>query len=486
MIQEQIKIHDQQTFEVKLEFPSSKQSGIKDHYYVNTYLFIPHALDINKHNYSKQDFYNSLKTHIRLTTPFFPLQNITKGRNSPYARLSKSIKEFVTFPDEDKKSIFELQIKRFCSIFHTSLRHAINYIISTKNNSDRKHLIEEFVNQTIQIRDKYKSLRETINVPLKSRDAFDIFKFADEYQSLLVERHIFVLTDNLSKKKWDKDKTLIAKLNELVLQEMIYREKKEYPSVARTHMSNEDILHRSSRLKKFIESNLFLNTDTKRDGVVFEQILFSFAAGLAMIFATAVAFVSQLIYGSLTLPLFIALVISYMLKDRIKELARLYLNKKQYRYFHDFKTNIYDQKEKKIGNLKESFQFVKHKHLSENIFKARNKMRSTGITNESMGEKIILYRNKIEIFKNKKYLPDDFSGFTEILRLNISDFTKKMDDPEKEIFTRTKDGFKRSMANRTYRLNMILTYSDGKNKKFQLYKLIVHKNGINRIERIKS
>ena len=34
-------------------------------------------------------------------------------------------------------------------------------------------------------------------------------------------------------------------------------------------------------------------------------------------------------------------------------------------------------------------------------------------------------------------------------------------------------------------MNMILTYSDGEDKKFQFFKLIVHKNGINIIEHIK-
>ena len=37
-----------------------------------------------------------------------------------------------------------------------------------------------------------------------------------------------------------------------------------------------------------------------------------------MIFATGIAFAFQQKYGNFTIPLFVALVISYMLKDRIK------------------------------------------------------------------------------------------------------------------------------------------------------------------------
>jgi hypothetical protein len=484
MIQEQIKIHDQQTIELKLEFSISKMTSRKDRFFVNIYLFLPYTLDVNKHNFARQDFYDSLKTYIRLTTPFFLLQNIVKEKNSPYAILSKSAKNFIASPDEKKKGNFDFQLKRFCSIFGTSLRHSTNHILNATINTDRKDLISDFIDQVQQIREAFKSLRPTINVSLKSNEIFDVYQLADEYQSLLVEKHIFILIDEFDNENNNIEKTQLTKLNDLVLQEMTYREEREYQSIAKTHSSNEDILYRSSQLKKFIESNLFLNTDTKEDGVFFEQIIFGFAAGIAMVFATAVAFASQLMYGNLTLPFFVALVVSYIFKDRIKELVRLKLNKRQYRYFYDFKTNIYDQKNKKIGALKESFLFVKHKHLSELILAARSKMRSTDISIESLGEKIIRYRNKINIFKNIVEEPDDFTGFTEILRLNISDFTKKMDDPEKEIFVRTKNGFKKSNADRVYHLNMILTYSDRKDKIFRLYKLIVSRNGIKRIEQI--
>jgi rRNA processing protein Gar1 len=255
--------------------------------------------------------------------------------------------------------------------------------------------------------------------------------------------------------------------------------------VAYANKNNEYVLHRAARLKKFIESNLFLNTDTRKDGVILEQILFALAAGLAMVFATSVAFVSQMIYGNLTLPFFIALIISYMFKDRIKELVRIYLNKKQHKFVQDYKTNIYDQQSEKIGYLKESFGFVKHKHIPAAILTARNSMRVTEITNRTLGEKIILHRNRVKIFSRKVKSLQDFSGTTEILRINISDFTKNMDDPKKDVFVKTKKGFKRGSAKRSYHLNMILNYSDQDEERIKLYKLIVNRNGIQRIEKFK-
>jgi hypothetical protein len=407
------------------------------------------------------------------------------SENSPLQKLKKAIDDYINQPDEDKTDDVEIQAKRFCSIFGTAMRHAGNQILKTKNTENREKLVDEFTEQVIQVRESFKELGNRFNPTGDQEHTRDIIHFADEYQSMLVERNLFVLLGGLEKKKNKCSKEKTEKLRNLVLREMNYREEQGYPSVAYAGRSNEYVLHRASRLKKFIESNLFLNTDTKKDGVIFEQIMFALAAGLAMVFATGVAFASQMIYGNLTLPFFIALVISYMFKDRIKELIRIYLNKKQHKFAQDFRTNIYDQQSKKIGFLKESFNYTKHRHLPEAILNARNSIRATEITKESMGEKIILYRNQIKIFNKKVKSLNDFSGTTEILRLNISDFTKNMDDPEKEIFVKTKNGFKKGLAKRSYHLNLILNYSDGKEEKIKLYKLIVDRNGINRIERFK-
>ncbi len=484
-IREQVKKHDQLSIEIKLEFPFSPKKNTKyDNYYVNIFLFLPNALDINKHSYTKENFYNSLKTYIRFTTPHFTLKQILKGKESPLRKLKKIIDDYIVSPNKEKENDFETYTKRFCSVFGTSVRRAVNRILRKKEVPDREKAISEFTVQIKKIRSAFRTLEPSVEKS-GNKNLMDIFHFADEYQSILLERNLFVLITTLESKKVKCSKEHLDKLNDLVLQEMSYRESKGYPSVAYAHRSNEYVLHRAARLKKFIESNLFLNTDTRKDGVVVEQVLFALAAGLAMVFATAVAFVSQMIYGNLTLPFFIALVISYMFKDRIKELVRIYLNKKQHKFVQDFRTDIYDQQYKKIGFLKESFGFVKHKHLPAAILEARNSMRITEITNRALGEKIILHRNRVKIFNKKVKAIKDFAGTTEILRLNISDFTKNMDDPEKEVFIKTKNGFKRGFARRVYNLNMILSYSDEKEEKLKLYKLMVNRNGIQRIERYK-
>ncbi len=152
-------------------------------------------------------------------------------------------------------------------------------------------------------------------------------RFADEYQSLMLDRLIFTLMSGLRINDKPENPT-IGRLNKLVLDEMKYRKKMKYPSVANNNNIVESVVHREVRLKRFIESVFFLTINTRKEGVLYEQLFFSLAAGLAMVFATSISFTTQMIFGTLTLPFFIILVISYMFKDRIKEHTRMFLDKK--------------------------------------------------------------------------------------------------------------------------------------------------------------
>ncbi len=96
MVKENIKKHDQLSFEAKLEFPANVKVRKVNDFNVNIFLFLPYGLDINKHNFTREDFYNSLKTSIRLTTPSYKLSQMIEGENSPYSQLLNSIKSILS------------------------------------------------------------------------------------------------------------------------------------------------------------------------------------------------------------------------------------------------------------------------------------------------------------------------------------------------------------------------------------------------------
>ena len=475
-IKDTIKRHDQLAFEMKLEFPAPHDIKKPQDYKVEMYLFVPQSLDINKQNYTKHNFYRALKTNIRLTTPNYLLRKMIDGMESPYGVLIKSIDDLLNVQDKETIARFEVEAKRFCSIFGSSLRHLVQQVNDASKPEDKMILADEFIQQSAAVREKFKVLREKVVVP-GNREVYKMFEITDEYQSLLLEKHIFILIESL--KKGGGFDEQIEKLTGLAYREIRYRKKKGYLSIVGAKRANQDVLHRNSMLKKFVESNLFLNTDTRREAIFVEQMLFAVAAGIAMVFATGVAFVSQLMYGNLSLPFFIALVISYMFKDRIKELLRMYLDRKHKKFFSDYKTSIFNPEKKKIGELKESFHFVKKKNLADDILETRRKIQKTDLDIELKSEKVMLFRNQIRLFKGQGA---GFEGVTQILRYNIWDLTFKMDDPEKEVYYVKKSGLKQINVERIYHLNLVMRYSVDDSSITKAYRIVASKKGIKRIE----
>ncbi|MBQ5843861.1 MAG: hypothetical protein IIW52_03275 [Alistipes sp.] len=154
----------------------------------------------------------------------------------------------------------------------------------------------------------------------------------------------------------------IAALSALVRDEQHYRKQMNYLSVKEDdRLENRDLIYSHGVLKKYVESALYLRVPKKRDGVMVEQIYYSLAAGLSMIFATIVSFYFQQRFGNFTWPFFLVLVISYMGKDRIKELARYYFaHRKGSKYFDNkAKINIKDQN---IGWIKEGVDFLQREN----------------------------------------------------------------------------------------------------------------------------
>jgi len=483
MIKDQLKAQASQSFEIKLDFPAKDFPHGKAHFGMDMFLFLPPALDVNKHNYTKHDFYKSLKSYIRLSTPSHQLSELLDEASSMYSELSLAMEEVIRTKNNRHANIFIRKIKKYVSSVNKSVGEEVKRLLLLKDSDLLPNEVRIFVEDCYLLRKIFHSFMVKILSADLSESVKKAARWGDEYQSLMLEGQLYTLVNGLSGKLGPSADTM-DRLHQLVLTEISYRKKASYPSVAKAGGNNEHVLHRRGRLKRYIESNLFLNTDTRKEGVFYEQVFFSLAAGLAMVFATAIAFASQYAFGNLTMPFFIVLVISYMFKDRIKELSRLYFDKKRKKMFFDFRTAISLQKQVQIGFMRESFRFEKRNYLPKEIKEARERMRVTEISEEWIGDKVVHYKTQINISTRKTRKLEDFDGLTQIFRLNITPFTTKMDDHEKEIFIKSKKQLKRQMIHRVYHLNLIFRFTSGNEVQYKYYKLITNKLGIKRIDRI--
>jgi len=484
MIEEQVKVHDKFSVEIKLGFLA--KSPDENEFSVSTWIFLPNSLDINRWNYSKQDFYRDLKSNIRLITPVYLLEEIADTSKEPYVLLQKSIRQLGQRPLRETTAAYEYHIRMYVSIIKSALRDEINFIIK-KSGSDYHELVEKYINNAMQIMDNYRGLRDVADNKYAGENLLEYYYFGDEFMSNLVEQHTFKLIEGLKRHRHLKP-DIAERLISLINSELIYKKAKGWLCVRKNSPNNNrDLVFRLSLLKKYAENELFLDVKRRRDGIITEQIYFSIAAGISMIFATAIAFSIQKQYGNLTMPFFVALVVSYMLKDRLKDLARYYLAHRWGRRFFDIKTAI-SLSGHEIGWHKEGMDFIEEKKVPDEVIRLRSRSSILEAENRNNKEQIILYRKLVKLRRDplNKVSPYPTAGMNDIIRFNVSNYINKMDNPEVPLYILDDEGDVSTVkGEKMYYINLVLQYRHTDGVRYKRYRIVMNRKGIKEIEKFK-
>jgi hypothetical protein len=485
MIEESVKIHDKFSLEIKLGFNARKKQKVSD-FVLNTWLFVPNSLDINPLTYEKKDFYRDLKSNIRLITPVYLLRDIAGSKYSPFSNLEKSFEHLASNPSRSNTADYEYHIKMFLSILKSALRNDIGHIIRNDIIDDKLFLLNGYTENVEKITTRYRSLRRTINAPTISKELFNYYQFGDEFMSNIIEQHTFKLLSSFEKSKTKDFATLKKKLLHIIRAEIEYKKEKGFPVVEKKEVNrNRELIFRLGLLKKFAENELFLTANKKKDGVLVEQVYYSIAAGISMVFATAIAFSFQIKYGNFTMPFFVALVVSYMLKDRIKDLSRYYFAYRLGRSYFDHKTKI-SLKEKEIGWSKEAMDFITNDKVPVEVLKIRDRSAILEANNRLFSERIILYRKLVRIYRSKldNSIQYNTSGVNDIIRFNISSFITKMDNPDFPLYLADdNDEVRVIKGERTYYMNLIMQMKNEEQLVYKRYRVVLNRDGIIDIEK---
>jgi hypothetical protein len=276
-------------------------------------------------------------------------------------------------------------------------------------------------------------------------------------------------------------------LSDIVGDEIKYKQEKSFPVAQKENRKgNNELVYRLSMLKKYAESHLFLNIDKRKDGAVVEQLLFSLAAGISMVFATVIAFSVQQKYGNFTMPLFVALVVSYMLKDRLKDFTRYYFAHKMGSRYFDHKISM-SINENSIGWAKESMDFIADKKVPADILMARAKTAFIEANNPAINEKVLLYRTHMFIDREKLDATSEYSisGVNSIIRFNVMRLMKNMDNAEFPHFCPDEeDDFRVIYGDKLYYINLVLQKVSDEQNELLRYRITISRKGIQRIEKM--
>lgn len=237
MIDENVKIHDKFSVEIKLGYGTKRSKKINDHI-IKTWFFIPYSLDINRYTYDKSDFYSDLKTNLRLTTPVYLLRDIAKGEGSPFNFLEKSFEQLSINPIRRNRDEYEYQLKMFHSILKSSLRNEMEHIIKSQIEEDREYLITCYVIYIQEIVDRFRKLRRLINTPTVHKKLMNYYLLSDEFMSNLIEQNTFKLLNSLESTFQVEYKNTKQQLIDLIKSERSYKKSKGYLVVKKESLDN--------------------------------------------------------------------------------------------------------------------------------------------------------------------------------------------------------------------------------------------------------
>jgi hypothetical protein len=255
-----------------------------------------------------------------------------------------------------------------------------------------------------------------------------------------------------------------------------------------TRKTRESYVRRISALKKFTSSVLWLSTRVKREGALLQHALYAFAAGVSMVFATLVAFYAQATYGELTMPVFIALVVGYMFKDRIKESGKAISSQLLNRRLYDYRTIIETSDgRRRLGHVREKVAYVHPDKLPEQVKTARQAGAQDDLAAMGGFESVLIYAKDVVLRKDAfAYLSRnglDISAINDIMRFDVRPFLRKMDEPYVERLTLKGETVQKVRCHRTYHLNLVSVFTgeDGRTT-CERTLVILDREGIQRIE----
>lgn len=476
-IELKVKPHDRFQVEFKTVYPISHEHKISE-YNADVFFFLPRNLSVNPYTFTGKDFYNDFSEYIRFKTPIFTLADLVAPDNPAVMRLKDSI---YGLPGTDKE--FSQCLKMFCSIVKSSLRDS-SAEIKKNVEGDQKKLLLEYLDNAQKVLKTFRAFKSEF---ARESAELELFGLADEFLSVTANRYAYSLWKHF-KHKFPDDTDIKDALVKSTFEEIQHRKVNKYRAVPDENGDNSELLYRESALKKSLANILFLNVETRKDGIMLENIFMAFAAAVAMIFVTAIAFAWQgFSLEDFSVSFFIVWVIAYMFKDRIKSQLQLYFLSKRSRYSYDYRQKIFDGYGNEVGIFREGFRHCDGKDIDEKISKVRNRTIVSKMVNGSLEENVLVYRKKIELRGDAcKNIFREFNveGVVNIYRLNVRHWLNKMDNPIRQICCSDGKNINPLAAHRDYHVNIVVRIG-GKNcrEQYVRYRLVLCRNGIRRLEK---
>ncbi|MBJ6763319.1 hypothetical protein JGU66_21325 [Myxococcaceae bacterium JPH2] len=484
-------VHDRKQFEIKLEYQPAGTDETR--YLVESYLFLPSSLNIDAETYPRADFYADIHNYVRFKTPVMGLAELLTSDGSPLVWLEAWLRTGLGT---------EVDVVYHAKLFSCVLRGALRRFATTvESRCDGKDVesarteLEEVVlvagDGMARVLERFRTWLRSVGELRLTEKTRASLRLVDEYVSLLVEQFFRrAVADMGALPRSSQWLTLRKGLMDAVLREESYRKEHRLRSVLSPTGDNEEYMQRLGFLKKFCMNVLFLSARRKQKRQGWEEVLFALAAGVAMAFATAVAFWAQVRFTQASLNFFLIAVVGYMMKDRIKEGLRRIFSRFAATHLYDRTTDLVDPvTARTIGTCEERVDYGGAVKVPPQVTALRLHDDFTTVSQGELSEMVIRYQKRIVL--DARLLPRTergLTGVTDILRLNVERFLRDMDEPEFALEYVDLEDFSvgRIRGAKRYAVDLVFRFTveeaGGRKESSQVVRLVLDRNGIQRMQ----
>ena len=469
MIKESVKAHGRFQLEIKQKVSFDRRAH-DIRYRIETWFFLPAALQVNPDIYSPKTFQQNLKNYIRLRPPTRKLAQLLE----PEEMLAELAAFLADKPDKNEVERYENVLKRYALTYKRALRLAIKWLERDPKKRDAA-AIGELLAEIHDVLTAWRAL-ETLAAAHEAVFASQAFAYCDEYISLTTLHYLrrLVLIDGIPQ---------TAAIHALWQTEMTYCRTRFPDSIPAHDSNNEDVLYRWSILRKYISRYLFLDVRRRKGNPLLLHSIYAIAAAIAMIFATFVAFFWQGRYGALSNNLFMALVVAYIFKDRIKEIGREWLLSCFREWIPDRRLRIFRGEHLEVGSCSESFRFVRPEKLPPEIRTLREQAHWLKLLNDHRAEDVLLYRKEVVLHNQPELFERTQYAIVDITRFNVSGFLRQIDHLFEHLPVADEDDAVVT-GERLYHVYMIRRITFAGQVASKLVRLVLNAEGIKRLELI--
>lgn len=500
-LERRITVHDRRHFELKLEYePEEREEHTT--YLVEAYVCLPGSLNVTEETVPRDTLYADILNYIRLKTPEQSWIALATAPGSPLVRAAEELR---AVEQGGPTARFRYETKLFACVFRVAVADLVDELAKALGRKPGRPEVEDvgarFDAAIADIRPllaKFRALRPRVDRTEVAQDARIAFYLADEWASVSFEQRLRRLIVRLSRgdvapEAAEEARELKSRALNVILEEERHRHGCDYRSILDPATDNERYVSRAGLLKKYCSSALFLTIDRRGAPRRWLELAFATAAGLAMATTLIVTFWAQARYAKVSFQLFGILVIAYMLKDRVKELARQRFATALQRRLWDRRVLISDPVGEKLGQLREKIRYEE----SEALPKEARQIRRLGKDDaeleaeEELRETIIHYKKQIELQPSDYFLRrGGGGGVTDIVRFNVERWLRDMDERYEsiEFMDRTTGTLSTIRAAKVYKVDVVFRFqvTEEETPATTLLRLVLDRRGIKRIERFEG